>query len=395
MTRVRVRVRVPGGDTGTLPAPGEILFQPTARHTNGDDIVLPAPMRCRLDPSGCTLVDLPPSQLPRWCWKAVERTLGGTTRWIDVPDSPDELEYAALTDVDPKTLQAKPHDESAWNALFQRIEDLVDDVPRISTGTPDTPPEHAGDVRITPTGDLLNAVDGQWDNVGNLTGPQGPKGDTGTQGPQGEPGANGKAATIQIGTVTTGDPGTDASVENVGTATDARLNFTIPRGADGTSGSGGSGGGLSSVTHDSTLLGDGTSSNPLKLAKGTILTLNGVDRNADDGKAFDLNDLLEGFTRVVGLKKNLLNLPNLDYIPGNYATGLALTTTVGSGNKIQLWFDAKTAKGKIHIRAYVQPNWTEWNTTSMQSDLNNYVPLSTYQALEARVQALEAKLANQ
>ena len=126
MTRVRVRVRVPGGDTGTLPAPGEILFQPTARHTNGDDIVLPAPMRCRLDPSGCTLVDLPPSQLPRWCWKAVERTLGGTTRYVDVPDSPDELEYAALTDVDPKTLQAKPPDESAWNALFQRIEDLVD-----------------------------------------------------------------------------------------------------------------------------------------------------------------------------------------------------------------------------------------------------------------------------
>lgn len=200
---------------------------------------------------------------------------------------------------------------------------------------------------------------------------------------------------LEVGTTTTGEPGTDAEVEIVKDGTKYKANFTIPRGADGTSGSGGSGGGLSSVTHDSTLLGDGTSSNPLKLAKGTILTLNGVDRNADDGKAFDLNDLLEGFTRVVGLKKNLLNLPNLDYIPGNYATGLVLTTTVGSGNKIQLWFDAKTAKGKIHIRAYVQPNWTEWNTTSMESDLSNYVPLSTYQALEARVQALEAKLANQ
>lgn len=188
MTRVRVRLRVPGGDTGTLPAPGEILFQPTARHTIDADVILPAPMRCRIDPSGCTLVDLPPSQLPRWCWKAVERTLGGTTRYVDVPDSPDELEYAALTDVDPKTLQAKPPDESSWNALFQRIEDLVDDVPRISTGTPDTPPEHAGDVRITPTGELLNAVDGQWDTIGNLTGPQG---EPGPQGPQGEPGPQG------------------------------------------------------------------------------------------------------------------------------------------------------------------------------------------------------------
>lgn len=226
-------------------------------------------------------------------------------------------------------------------------------------------------------------------------GPQGPKGDTGAQGPKGDTGDTGKAATIQIGTVTTGEPGTDASVENVGTATDARLNFTIPRGADGTSGSGGSGGGLSSVTHDSTLLGDGTSSNPLKLAKGTILTLNAVDRNTDNGTTFDLNDLLEGFTKVVGLKKNLLNLPNLDYIPGNYVTGLVLTTTVGSGNKIQLWFDAKTSNAKIHLRGYVQPNWTSWNTTSMESDLSNYVPLSTYQALETRVQALEAKLANQ
>lgn len=200
---------------------------------------------------------------------------------------------------------------------------------------------------------------------------------------------------LEVGTTTTGEPGTDAEVEIVKNGTKYKANFTIPRGADGTSGSGGSGGGLSSVTHDSTLLGDGTSSNPLKLAKGTILTLNAVDRNTDNGKTFDLNDLLEGFTRVVGLKKNLLNLPNLDYVPGNYATGLVLTTTIGSGNKIQLWFDAKTSKGKIHIRTYVQPNWTPWNATSMQSDLNNYVPLSTYQALETRVQALEAKLANQ
>lgn len=198
---------------------------------------------------------------------------------------------------------------------------------------------------------------------------------------------------LEAGTTTTGEPGTDAIVNIVKQGTKYVADFTIPRGADGTSGSGGSGGGLSSVTHDSTLLGDGTSSNPLKLAKGTILTLNAVDRNSDDGITFDLNDALEGFTRVVGLKKNLVNLPNLDYISGNYATGLVLTTTVGSGNKIQLWFDAKTAKGKIHVRAYVQPNWNPWNTTSMQSDLNNYVPLSTYQALEARVQALEAKLA--
>lgn len=62
------------------------------------------------------------------------------------------------------------------------------------------------------------------------TGPQGPqglKGDTGETGPEGP---QGPGATITIGSVTTGEPGTDASVENVGTETDAILNFTIPRG---------------------------------------------------------------------------------------------------------------------------------------------------------------------
>lgn len=40
----------------------------------------------------------------------------------------------------------------------------------------------------------------------------------------------GDAATVTIGTVTTGEPGTDASVSNVGTANDAVLNIAIPRG---------------------------------------------------------------------------------------------------------------------------------------------------------------------
>ena len=76
-------------------------------------------------------------------------------------------------------------------------------------------------------------------------GPPGPEGEPGPAGPQGEPGKNGadgqdgadgqpgadgQAATIQIGTVTTGEPGTDASVVNSGTAQNAVLDFTIPRG---------------------------------------------------------------------------------------------------------------------------------------------------------------------
>lgn len=61
----------------------------------------------------------------------------------------------------------------------------------------------------------------------------GPKGEAGVQGPAG---ADGKAATIKIGTVTTGDPGTAAQVTNSGTSSDAVFDFTIPRGRDGSSG---------------------------------------------------------------------------------------------------------------------------------------------------------------
>lgn len=42
----------------------------------------------------------------------------------------------------------------------------------------------------------------------------------------------GDAATITIGTVATGEPGTDAAVSNTGTVNDAVLTFTIPRGAN-------------------------------------------------------------------------------------------------------------------------------------------------------------------
>lgn len=55
-------------------------------------------------------------------------------------------------------------------------------------------------------------------------------------GPQGPVGPIGPAGTIEIGTTTTGESGSDASVENVGTPENAILNFTIPRGEQGEQG---------------------------------------------------------------------------------------------------------------------------------------------------------------
>lgn len=72
--------------------------------------------------------------------------------------------------------------------------------------------------------------------------PQGPQGQRGPEGPQGGPGATGpqgapgEAATVEIGSVTTGAPGTSAEVTNSGTAKAAVLNFTIPQGPQGAKG---------------------------------------------------------------------------------------------------------------------------------------------------------------
>lgn len=75
-------------------------------------------------------------------------------------------------------------------------------------------------------------------------------GEDGNPGSDGEPGEDGKAATIEIGTVITGEPGTSAAVTNGGTESAAILNFVIPRGekgADGGSSSGGTSGGSSTM----------------------------------------------------------------------------------------------------------------------------------------------------
>lgn len=63
----------------------------------------------------------------------------------------------------------------------------------------------------------------------NLVLPQGP---VGPQGPQGIPGPT----TLAVGTTTTGAAGTNASVANTGTSTNAVFAFTIPRGATGATG---------------------------------------------------------------------------------------------------------------------------------------------------------------
>lgn len=105
-------------------------------------------------------------------------------------------------------------------------------------------------------GDAFTYNDFTQEQLAALKGPKGDtgaKGDTGERGPQGlqgpkgNDGAVGTAATIKIGTVTTGAAGTAATVTNSGTASEVILNFVIPKGDKGEQGGG------ANVTVDTTL----------------------------------------------------------------------------------------------------------------------------------------------
>jgi hypothetical protein len=75
----------------------------------------------------------------------------------------------------------------------------------------------------------------------NFTIPRGDKGDQGNAGTPGTPGTPGSAATVNVGTTTTGTAGSSASVINSGSTSAAVFNFTIPRGDKGEQGNAGPG----------------------------------------------------------------------------------------------------------------------------------------------------------
>ena len=132
-------------------------------------------------------------------------------------------------------------------------------------------------------------VNGETSVVTVVTaGPQGPAGADGAQGPQGE-----GSATVAIGTVTTGNAGTNASVTNVGSTTAATLNFTIPRGdtgatgstgATGAAGSDGSDGAAATIAVGSTTTGNaGTNASVTNSGTSSAATLNFTIPKGDTG----------------------------------------------------------------------------------------------------------------
>jgi len=107
----------------------------------------------------------------------------------------------------------------------------------ISVGTVTTGAEGSS-ATVTNSGTTSAAVFDFSIPVGD-TGATGPQGIQGIQGIQGDTGA---AATISVGTVTTGAEGSSATVTNSGTSSAAVFDFSIPVGATGAAGTNGTDG---------------------------------------------------------------------------------------------------------------------------------------------------------
>ena len=119
-------------------------------------------------------------------------------------------------------IRAAVYGEQVRESIARSIEEMNDDNIETQAHYDSTiqTVEDATDAAETATQgavDIRNEVQRKLDN-GDFIGEQGPAGN---------------AATVRVGTVTTGNPGTAAQVINAGTDTDAVFNFTIPRGQTG------------------------------------------------------------------------------------------------------------------------------------------------------------------
>ena len=161
-----------------------------------------------------------------------------------------------------------------------------------------------------------------------LTLPRGEKGEAGKDGRDGE----GIAATIEVGSVTTGAAGTDASVTNVGTEEQAILNFVIPRGDKGEAGADGSAG----VGFDD--------ANEISINDGAInitADANGVNIEAS-------------FEVAVG--EEILEIPSSMYLPFKGSESIVIDVDE-SGEFIDIHLDADIAAklGRVLVTPMVAP----------------------------------------
>ena len=173
-----------------------------------------------------------------------------------------------------------PH--SSMNKLAEQIADLISDISPETLNHEELNNLLGGNAsgHYHLTNELLTKLQ----NVPE-SGIVGEKGEKGDKGDKGDPG---QAATIEIGTVTTGAAGTSAKVVNVGTSQAARLNFTIPRGDKGERGDSGDSGGEGITDHEqlSNLLG-GSANNHYHLRSSELQKLQNIPAMLTSGVGYE------------------------------------------------------------------------------------------------------------
>ena len=178
----------------------------------------------------------------------------------------------------------------------------------------------------------------------------------------------------------TGPAGSQASVNVTKLGNGSyKLDFTIPTGERGPKGDPGD---LTTVAHDDTLTGNGTSGTPLGVNAYTSL-----DNNTD------FNNV-----RTFGIYCKVWDLHAINTPYTNDATQyLLLVNSAGASDTsdvVQIIVPIGGANGadKIYFRYFSNySKWSEWKQLITSNDLSNYVPLPTYQTLETKVEALETK----
>lgn len=175
----------------------------------------------------------------------VPTSLVGDATW---PELPSEFSQA---EANIRALNAHPPyagSNGYWMIWDLETGDYVESqlsLPEVSVG-PQGPEGKAASIRV---GSVLTGEPGSQAAVSNSgtennaildfvlpRGQIGPTGPSGADGRDGKDGVPGAAATIRVGAVTTGEPGTQAQVVNVGTENAAVLQFTIPQGRPGADG---------------------------------------------------------------------------------------------------------------------------------------------------------------
>lgn len=284
MTTVHVDLRQPN----RLAVTGALEWKPTRRrHVDGpgpapdvsDYVVLPG--KIVSDPltpvqvedgvyAGQVDVDVTPND-GTWCWHVRERTSPrGIERYVNVPDV-EHVDYGDLVDVDPATLNPVVEPVAAWWAALADLAGTIPDDDDIAAAVASYLIEHppagggsvemrvdGGDIQWRPDGDAawsalvtldaLRGADGRDGDDGastyDIAVAQGFTGTVaewlaslvGPRGTDGKDGGPGPANVLSIGTVTTGEPGTDASATISGEAPAQTLSLAIPRGAPGAPG---------------------------------------------------------------------------------------------------------------------------------------------------------------